>query len=368
MAREICDVRREVVQLSDRCGRAAGVDCASHRPRHRRCGSCAGVAPDNRDYGVMLPYAPLHHLLFARGRAAAAGHDQRQRSGEPLAYADDDACGRLSGIADAFLVGERPIARRDRRFGRPDRSAMGRRSCGARVVTRQERWQRFRARSPVLALGADLKNTLTLVVDGQAFISQYIGDLEDARTVGIVPCDDSRSDAAVRGLVEQTCWSRATRTRAIGRPAWAERLPAAGSCRIQHHRAQSRRCSRSARHGTSAWSAPASTAPATATMAARGEVSCSSAASAKDSTRVGAPATGAHRRRRRCGASPGAGRRGFPRAARRCSGPRRVRRSTFRSGSSRRPRCCVPAFASRRAPRWGVSSTRLPRCSASPGR
>src|SRR5271156_5252247 len=72
----------------------------------------AGVAPDNNELGVMLPYAPLHYLLFASGAPDVLVMTSANRSSEPIAYEDDDALARLSGIADAFLTGERPIARR----------------------------------------------------------------------------------------------------------------------------------------------------------------------------------------------------------------------------------------------------------------
>ena len=71
-----------------------------------------GVAPDNHELGVMLPYAPLHHLLFAAGAPEILVMTSANRSSEPIAYRDEDARERLSGIADAFLIGERPIARR----------------------------------------------------------------------------------------------------------------------------------------------------------------------------------------------------------------------------------------------------------------
>jgi hydrogenase maturation protein HypF len=100
------------------------------------------------------------------------------RSNEAIAYEDADAAERLSGIADAFLVGERPIARRvedsvasEGAFG-PMILRRGRGYAPGAVAT-------FSAPRPILALGADLKNALTLVVDGQAFVSQYIGDLDD---------------------------------------------------------------------------------------------------------------------------------------------------------------------------------------------
>src|ERR1700739_3210085 len=72
----------------------------------------AGVAPDNRELGIMLPYTPLQHMLFDAGAPEVLVMTSGNRSSEPIAYEEQDALGRLSGIADAFLTGERPIARR----------------------------------------------------------------------------------------------------------------------------------------------------------------------------------------------------------------------------------------------------------------
>jgi hydrogenase maturation protein HypF len=135
-----------------------------------------GVAPANRDLGVMLPYTPLQHLLFAADAPDALVMTSANRSSEPIAYDDDDALERLSGIADAFLIGERPIARRVD-------DSIARAGAFGPVVLRRSRGYapsavtRLPGNRPVLALGADLKNTITLVVDGQAFVSQHIGDL-----------------------------------------------------------------------------------------------------------------------------------------------------------------------------------------------
>jgi len=136
-----------------------------------------GVAPDNRDLGLMLPYTPLHHLLFAFGAPDVLVMTSANRSEEPIAYRDDDAYERLSGIADAFLVGERPIARR------VDDSVARAGPFGPMVLRRSRGYApsvvaTFPTRRPILAVGADLKNTVTLVVDGQAFVSQHIGDLD----------------------------------------------------------------------------------------------------------------------------------------------------------------------------------------------
>ncbi len=71
-----------------------------------------GVAPDCNELGIMLPYAPLHHLLFAADAPDVLVMTSGNRSSEPIAYKDSAARENLAGIANAFLIGERPIARR----------------------------------------------------------------------------------------------------------------------------------------------------------------------------------------------------------------------------------------------------------------
>jgi hydrogenase maturation protein HypF len=137
----------------------------------------AKVAPDNIELGVMLPYTPLHYLLFAAGAPEVLVMTSANRSSEPIAYQDDDALQRLAGIADSFLIGQRPIARRVD-------DSVARVGAFGTVVLRRARGYApgavasLPAERPILALGADLKNAITLVVDGQAFVSQHIGDLD----------------------------------------------------------------------------------------------------------------------------------------------------------------------------------------------
>jgi hydrogenase maturation protein HypF len=136
-----------------------------------------GVAPDNDDLGVMLPYTPLQYLLFAADAPEILVMTSANRSSEPIAYQDKDALQQLSGIADGFLVGERPIARR------VDDSVARVGAFGPAILRRARGYApgaaaTFPTNRPILALGADLKNTITLVVDGQAFVSQHIGDLD----------------------------------------------------------------------------------------------------------------------------------------------------------------------------------------------
>jgi hydrogenase maturation protein HypF len=135
------------------------------------------VAPENNELGVMLPYTPLHHLLFAAGAPDVLVMTSANRSSEPIAYEDDDALQSLAEIADRFLIGQRPIARR------LDDSVARIGALGPVILRRSRGYApgavaSLPADRPILALGADLKNSITLVVDGQAFVSQYIGDLD----------------------------------------------------------------------------------------------------------------------------------------------------------------------------------------------
>ena len=150
-------------------------------PRRADAGVANPVAPGNRHLGVMLPYTPLHHMLLARTGPIVL--TSGNISDEPIAYADDDALERLTGIADAFLTHDRPIHLRTddsvvRPFrGRayPVRRARGYAPEPVRVAARFPR--------PVLACGAELKSTFCLAKDDRAFISQHIGDLENAETL-----------------------------------------------------------------------------------------------------------------------------------------------------------------------------------------
>jgi hydrogenase maturation protein HypF len=140
------------------------------------------VAPGNSHLGVMLPYTPLHHLLLrAVGRPVVL--TSGNQSDEPIAYTDQDALDRLGGIADAILGHNRPIRIRTddsvlRTFrGRP---AVIRRARGyaPEPLTMPVTFAR-----PVLACGAELKNTFCLAKGDRAIISHHIGDLENVPTL-----------------------------------------------------------------------------------------------------------------------------------------------------------------------------------------
>ena len=136
-----------------------------------------GVAPGASEIGIMLPYAPLHHLLFAAGAPELLVMTSANRSSEPIAYLDDDARERLHGIADALLIGERPIARR------VDDSVA--RACvlGPMILRRSRGYApgivaHLPVERPILAVGADLKNAVALSIRGEVLASPHIGDLQ----------------------------------------------------------------------------------------------------------------------------------------------------------------------------------------------
>ena len=195
----------------------------------------SGVAPENDELGVMLPYAPLHHLLFAAGAPDTLVVTSANRSSEPIAYKDDDALRQLSGIADGFLIGQRPIARR------VDDSVARVGVFGPAILRRARGYAPSAAATlptarPILALGADLKNTITLVVDGQAFVSQHIGDLDHYESLCAFR-ETSRDllamyeiDSSELLLVHDAHPQYVSTLHAAG-------FPAAEKCSVQHHRA-----------------------------------------------------------------------------------------------------------------------------------
>ena len=140
-----------------------------------------GIAPDSPLVGLLLPYAPLHHLLLAD-----AGRPLVMTSGnlsdEPIAFEDAEALARLREVADLFLVHDRPIASRcDDSVARivGGRPLVMRRSRG--FVPRPVRVRRRFAR-PVLAVGAQLKNAFCLARGEEATLGPHVGDLDNLET------------------------------------------------------------------------------------------------------------------------------------------------------------------------------------------
>ncbi len=156
-------------------------------PRRADAPVAAAVAPGAPELGVMLPYSPLHHLLLA-DTGSPLVMTSGNVSDEPIAYRDDDAHARLAAIADLFLVHDRPIETRT------DDSVV---RAGAVAGARQPAFLR-RSRGyvpaaltltdggtprPLLACGAELKNTFCVAKGKRAWVSHHIGDLENYETL-----------------------------------------------------------------------------------------------------------------------------------------------------------------------------------------
>ncbi len=166
------------------------------------------VAPGNRRIGFMLPYTPLHHLLFRQpvdpGTAVEAPHFEAlvmtsgNISEEPIVTDNEEAVSRLSGIADAFLLHDRGIFMRvDDSVIRMHGAQSGMKGSGgnwASPPVRRSFIRRSRGFVPdpiplyedgpeVLGCGADLKNTFTLTKGRYAIPSQHIGDMENYETL-----------------------------------------------------------------------------------------------------------------------------------------------------------------------------------------
>jgi hydrogenase maturation protein HypF len=130
----------------------------------------------SRRTGVMLPYTPLHHLLLAHVRrplVVTSGNP----SGGPAVIDHLEARSRLGSLVDAFVLHDRPIARR------VEDSVIGASNSGTRVLRRARGFAPAPIRlpvsapEPVLAVGGHMKNTACLVVGDQAYLTPHLGDL-----------------------------------------------------------------------------------------------------------------------------------------------------------------------------------------------
>ncbi|HCW76890.1 MAG TPA: carbamoyltransferase HypF [Candidatus Marinimicrobia bacterium] len=138
------------------------------------------VAPHHSRLGVMLPYTPLHHLLLSHfGKPLVM--TSANLSEEPICITNPEALTRLNGIADYFLLHDRDI------YLRNDDSVMIHLAGKNRMIRRSRGFVPrpifLPASGPsVLAVGGELKNTVCLTRQNQAFLSPYIGDMENLET------------------------------------------------------------------------------------------------------------------------------------------------------------------------------------------
>lgn len=156
------------------------------------------IAPNNEFLGIMLPYSPLHHLLFSEDLDVLV-MTSGNFSNEPIVKDNDEALEKLSNLADAYLLHDREI------FVQCDDSVV--RACDAEMGghgdTEKEvlpftfyllPYRRSRGYAPfpvelpfkvpqILAVGGELKSTFCLTKENFAFMSQHIGDMENLETL-----------------------------------------------------------------------------------------------------------------------------------------------------------------------------------------
>ncbi|MCL6415157.1 carbamoyltransferase HypF [Aestuariirhabdus sp. Z084] len=154
-------------------------------------GVVESVAPDIDSLGIMLPYTPVHHLLFfeAAGRPRNPAWRQQKQAlrlvmtsanpaGEPLVIDNDEALQRLTGMVDLLLIHDRAIDRRCddsvMQAGTPPMLIRRGRGLAPQTI-------RFADEGPqVAALGSWFKNTICVTKQQRAYVSPYIGDLDNA--------------------------------------------------------------------------------------------------------------------------------------------------------------------------------------------
>ncbi len=196
MARDL-GIARRLGRLPDGaaellCSPAAPIVLAARQPGGQLASS---VAPGGSLAGLLLPYTPVHHLLFEGASFQALVMTSGNRSDEPIATDDDDARERLAPMADLWLGNDRAIAA-------PCDDSVFRARAGAPVPVRRARgWVPTALPAPyatagapaVLAVGGDVKCAPALGGEGRVILGQHVGDLDGPGALQTL-------EAAVRGL------------------------------------------------------------------------------------------------------------------------------------------------------------------------
>lgn len=197
-----------------------------------------GVAPGIPDLGVMLAYTPLHHLLLGLP-GDNVGPDvlvmtSGNLGGEPIAFRNEDALQRLAGIADAWLLHDRPILV-------PCDDSVVRIVDGAEMPIRRSRgYAPLPLALPVpipatLAVGADVKNTCAVGEGRYVWLSQHVGDMDDIATLDAFTNTESHLQNLTGVRPEQVFADAHPGYRST---AWARRNAGTRPLRlVQHHHA-----------------------------------------------------------------------------------------------------------------------------------
>ncbi len=143
------------------------------------------ISNNNPNIGVMLPYTPLHHLLYASTQTENSLKILVCTSGnyhdEPISVKNDDAKSKLNEIADVFLHHNRPIARQ------VDDSVVRNTQFGIQYFRRARGYSPFSIKTntdgpAILSVGAHLKNTISISHGNRIICSQHIGDLANSES------------------------------------------------------------------------------------------------------------------------------------------------------------------------------------------
>ena len=145
------------------------------------------IAPGNQFLGVMLPYAPLHYLLFEGNSPDVLVMTSGNFSSEPIIKDNDEALEKLANLSDAFLLHNREI------FVPCDDSVIrlvqnSKTKVHILPIRRSRGYAPFPVKLPfdvpnILAVGGELKAAFCLTREDYAFMSQHIGDMENLETV-----------------------------------------------------------------------------------------------------------------------------------------------------------------------------------------
>lgn len=139
------------------------------------------VAPNNMNLGIMLPYTALHHLLFYFGAPNYLIMTSANYPGEPTIHQDEQIFSFAEQLNIACLVGERAIERSI------DDSVVKKTKHGTLSIRKSRGYETIidltvPIKKTILTVGADLKNTITLINDGKIIMSHHLGDLTKYHT------------------------------------------------------------------------------------------------------------------------------------------------------------------------------------------
>jgi hydrogenase maturation protein HypF len=195
-----------------------------------------GIAPGLLTYGIMLPYSPLHHLLFDKSDFAVLVMTSANLTDEPMVHTNETARLRLFGVADGFCVHDRPI------LARTDDS-IARVAAGAPLLLRRGRgFVPDPLPSPcgvqgIVGCGGVLKSTVTVGRGSSAYVSQYVGNTENIET--LEQLDEIKKHLLNVLAVKPECYAVDLHPAAL-----ALRIadPCVPLVRVQHHHAHAAAC------------------------------------------------------------------------------------------------------------------------------